>query len=587
MTNESFGSHAVADAQLPLPVLEVFGRTHLQSTPGSAPDALLPVVVPSNVIQNFRPLSQSLEWALAQLYWKIEGVFPFVRSEVPFMICNDGLLAEAAAIVLFANCREATDSERFCILELGAGAGLFARFFLDSFQTLCRQENTDYYERLLYFVTDASTQTVTHWAERGLFTAHYGHAVLGICDAANPVRVEEPGGTRHELAKLRAVFGNYVLDVLPSTMFRSGSNGLEQLCVRTHLNSDASVLKEYTQLSLEEIRVLAASSQRSDLEQLIPLMTLFEYETAFLAVQDDLAQHAAEFQPDELTGERTLLNFGAIAAIRQCCSLLSDGGFLLINDYGVVGKEESRAQSACERFGSTVAHGINFPFLESHLSRCGLRVTKAEGDDGRPIHSRLISRGDLVGTLEAYANRFAANTWEYFESPVGEARAQVAAGQKEAALNSYKTALVRQPRNWRLIAEAGEFVGLQLRDFAAGVELLQRAIELNPCLSSWLWNILGDCLYCQGRFADAHEAYLQAARIDDRDPRTCLNLAYTRLHRGEHEAALEAIARGLAHDYQGVYVGRLLEKQQHVIATIAARAKAEQERLNARMNRFR
>src|SRR4029453_430925 len=106
------------------------------------------------------------------------------------------------------------------------------------------------------------------------------------------------------------------------------------------------------------------------------------------------------------------------------------------------------------------------------------------------------------------------------EAPIKEGRAGAAAGRKQEALEKYQTALSRQPRNWQIIGEAAEFVGLQLREFAAGIELVRTALECNPCYSSWLWNVLGDCLYCLERVGDAHEAYLQAERIDDTDPRT-------------------------------------------------------------------
>jgi cytochrome c-type biogenesis protein CcmH/NrfG len=42
-----------------------------------------------------------------------------------------------------------------------------------------------------------------------------------------------------------------------------------------------------------------------------------------------------------------------------------------------------------------------------------------------------------------------------------------------------------------------------------------------------MWNILGVVLYCLERFDEAHEAYLQAERIDPDDGRTNLNLGYT------------------------------------------------------------
>jgi Flp pilus assembly protein TadD len=102
-----------------------------------------------------------------------------------------------------------------------------------------------------------------------------------------------------------------------------------------------------------------------------------------------------------------------------------------------------------------------------------------------------------------------------------------------------------------------------------------------------LWNVLGDCLFYRERLTDAHEAFLQAQRIDPDDPRTNLNLAYTLSARGDQPGALAAIARGLAHDGRGLYRPRLLEKQAQVLALISDRTSAEQARLVRRAERFR
>ena len=125
-----------------------------------------------------------------------------------------------------------------------------------------------------------------------------------------------------------------------------------------------------------------------------------------------------------------------------------------------------------------------------------------------------------------------------------------------------------------------------MRSFEPAIEVLVAAITLNPCYSPWLWNALGDCLYCLGRYGDAHEAYEQAARIDPRDARTNLNIAYTLAQSGRFSEALDSIARGLAGDDREAYRTSLLEKQRQILATMSSRAQAEQERLMRRATRF-
>jgi len=138
-----------------------------------------------------------------------------------------------------------------------------------------------------------------------------------------------------------------------------------------------------------------------------------------------------------------------------------------------------------------------------------------------------------------------------------------------------------------MVGEVAEFVAMQLRDYASGLELARAAVAFNPWYSAWLWNVLGDCLYCLDRHRDAHESYLQARRIDPCDPRTNLNLAYTWLQQSEYGEALAAIAVGLERDTAEFYRQRLLEKQQHVLTAISARWAGEAARLAQRASRLR
>jgi Flp pilus assembly protein TadD len=88
------------------------------------------------------------------------------------------------------------------------------------------------------------------------------------------------------------------------------------------------------------------------------------------------------------------------------------------------------------------------------------------------------------------------------------------------------------------------------------------------------------------RIDEAHAAYEQAARIHPADARTCLNLAYTHLARGQIEAALVAIARGLAADQGGAFTERLLAKQREALGAVATQSRERQARAALWNQRF-
>jgi tetratricopeptide (TPR) repeat protein len=211
------------------------------------------------------------------------------------------------------------------------------------------------------------------------------------------------------------------------------------------------------------------------------------------------------------------------------------------------------------------------------LIKRGFAVAAPDGDDGRAIHLRLIARRMSSAVQANLGRQLSAEAFAWHEAPIEEAMRHIAADRKDAALDAYRVALARNPRDWQLLGCVAEFVGLQLKEFAAGLELIQNALTLNPWFSPWLWNVLGDCLFCLQRFDEAHEAYRRAEAIDPDDVRTNFNLSYTYFQAGDHETALICIARGLANDRAASFRDRLPDKQKQILQGIATRELGEHE----------
>lgn len=577
--------------RIPLPFETVFQRLELQPLGGSPADVLNRVQPPDSVLQEFRPLTKSLEWELSELHWSNAGLMPFVEEKVPFLINNSGFLSEHVAAVFFARCVEVPPTGPITILELGAGLGLFARYFLEAFRAICKQEERDFFERVTYYVTDQSAQTVRQWQERNQFSEFGERVKLGTVDATHPQLFHDIRGNVVELRDLSAVICNYVLDVLPATVVRNTASGPEEMRVRTHLVDDHATLAQYTRLQPAEIRRLSQSSDATEKARLGNLVSLLDFETQFFPLSESREPTGesaiiAEALLDATPNERVVVNFGAIVCLDACLDLLEPHGLVLINDYGPVDAADVAGHAATQRFGPTSALGINFPFIERHVRARGCVVAVPEGDGERGIHARMIMHAPHPGTLDAFENRFGPAGVDFFEAPCEEARQHVQAGRKSEALDSYRVALSRSPRSWQLSGEIAEFVGLHLQDLPAGRELIRSAIQQNPWYSPWLWNVLGDILFLQKHTDGAHEAYLQAQRIYPSDVRTNLNLAYTHLEFGEHELALQALAVALASDTLGLFRARLLEKQQQVLNASSSRRQGELERFARRAERM-
>ncbi len=555
----------------------------------SALDALGSVATEQTEIEDFRPLGESLEWRLADVYWSQAGLLPFVRNDVPYLVNNTGRLSENAAALVFASFDErgASLPDRLVLLELGAGTGLHARYFLDAFQALCRREARDYYDRLVYVVSDRFERTVSRWQEDGMFADHEGHVLPRVCDARTPhdLRLPTSEATPAPGAPL-VVFCNYLLDVLPSMIARRAPAGFERLCVRTHLAGGAAALSAIGLRSLKDARALAASGRPEDLARLLPLLSHLTLETDYRtwAPEPGPEQTLAAAIPES---ERSIINAEALACLEKLLEVMDPSGFVLVNDYGPVRAEDVGGHVGVQRFGGSVAQGLNFPLLDRVLSARGLTVLAPEGDQHRRVRTRLVARQAGERAREAFQRRFALDTDKQLDAPQEEARLHIAAGRRNEAVAAYRELVAQNPRDWQMLGEAAEYVGLQLRDHVAGLNIVRVALERNPWSSPWLWNILGDCLFYAEKLDDAHEAFTQALRIDPDDPRSNLNLSYTLTARSAYPEALAAIARGLAHDGRGVYRSRLLEKQAQILSAISERTAAEQDRLIRRAERFR
>lgn len=534
-------------------------------------------------LEPFRPLCESLEWQLAQEAWSRGGTGLFARGEVPYVINNSGRLSESLASILLALCRRrGTGTEPIEVLELGAGSGLFARYFVSAFRKLCQQQATDFAQRLIYFASDRAVSSVEQWQKQGLFADLEVRVICGSCPADAPQRFEPLDPQQPRPRQLTMVIANYVLDVLPFAVVRRSRGGMEQLVVQTTLPAPTIDLSPWTRATREQLRRAASDPRdpaRIELQKIAPLL---ELAIAFRPCTNAEVPYLPEAEAWGGDLPALPINHGAMRALEACCAQLAPEGVIALNDYGPTRREQLASINALQRFGPTVATGLNFPFLEHWLAQQGLQVEIPAGDEKRAIHARLVGRSMPSTVIEQFHRQQSVETHSWYEAPVEEANAHLATGRQDAALDAYRLALSRSPNDWQLLGRTAEFVLVQRKEFGVGLELVQRALMLNRWTSPWLWNVLGECLFGLTRFDAAREAYGCAEAIDPNDVRTNFNLACCHARAGEQGAALAYIARGLAYDDAGSYRELLLEQQRQILQVVAARGTSEHEALTKR-----
>jgi tetratricopeptide (TPR) repeat protein len=549
----------------------------------ASPAALLARAQASReVIQDFVPLSESLEWRLGQEYLRQRGNKAFLSDAhpVPFVINNDGALSQAAADVLFAALTAAEldgplPAELF-VLELGIGVGLFARYFLDAFRDLCDTHHKDYYGPLTYLAADRSERMLRDVARHGVLAHHPGRYRLRLVDALDPAPLARDLLFRGLPGKpLRAVFLNYLLDCLPAASLEFDGAAVRQLCVRTCVARNVR-LEDYTDLTARQLAERAKQGGPRAEADLLEAYGLFASEYDYRPV--DLAglpygAFAAEYA--RRTSRRLLHSWGAIQALERLLELVDERGFVLANDYGqtqVTHADEFEHQ----RFSLATFVGVNFPLLKAYFGeggRCEF-LEPSEGE-GRGIHARLLGRHFAPAVRQRFEERFGGAAQTQLLEPVLRARECARVGRFELAAGSYREALKGQPWNWVLLNEVAMFLIFSLRDVRAGVELARAALRLNPACSAELWSTLGDGLFEWGRTEEAASAYRKALRVNESDVRARYNLAWVYQRQRDFPAALAVLAEALALDKTGEYRERLLHKQAEVLGGLEGRNRQE------------
>lgn len=535
------------------------------------------------VIQEYCPLAESLEWELGQQYFRERGNKAFISDTipVPFLINNDGTLSRNAAEVFFSSCvaaENAGDLEQdIFVLEIGIGVGLFARFFLDTFRDLCLERKKDFYDRLCYIAADRSERMLHDMLRHGVLASHPGRYRVRVLDAMEPDKHLQYDAMFHGRTSkpFRAMFLNYLLDCLPAAILEKDGDQIKQLCVRTCLARTVK-LADHTDMSIEALRERAKAKDPKAREELMEVYGVFASEYDYrpaVPTQIPYGDFAAEFLRTH--AKRIMHNHGAIQCLERLLGLLHRNGFILMNEYGMrtLGREDEYEH---QRFSLATAVGLNFPLLRAYFEEARkLTWVEVFGGENRGIETRLLGHEPANETVATFRDRFVAHAFEQLEEPVQHARACVKAGRFEMAANSYQKALERQPRNWYLMGEVSSFLTFQMRDLKAGIDMAKLALAQNPTCSAELWNILGDALFEFGRTAEARSAYLKAISVNSGDVRARHNLAWVYTREKNYGAALQMIAEALAHDKTGQLRERLLHKQQEILALQAVQHQQE------------
>lgn len=529
------------------------------------------------VLQDFRPICESLPWLISELYWVNAGVEVFTCGEVPYVITNDGHQAENAVTLYMESLRVAELENRredtSYVLELGAGSGVFAKLFLDRLSARSAEQGVDFSERTRYIVTDGSLNMLNDTRQTGVLADHEDR-VVRLCLKSPMVRealLERLPNGESALGSIRTVHANYVLDGMPFTILTLLGDDLWELRLRSRVRSEARRTPDGWP-PIDDWSALEKWADAHTPSQLVELSELLALESRYFRVERKDLPYGASIAgaASRPPGPQQFLHsFGALQCLEEVLEVLRPDGYIVVSDYGYPNPKETPEIFEFQSFGQSMACGVNFAQIVRHFENRGGAVVSVPKNDPVSLQARLIAKRPHHRVVDVFEHLYSGDTWERREKPYREAAELVESGRFEAARWKYEEAYRLQPYNWSVLETIAAFLTYSIKDYEAGMEVAKQGLQLNH-LSSTLWNILGDCYYGLDDLESAEEAFRQATTLNPSDVRGRLNLAYVFLRRNDYGGALTIIGAALALDKAGEMREFLLSKQSEALEGLSA-----------------
>ncbi|MEM6276048.1 MAG: SAM-dependent methyltransferase [Pseudomonadota bacterium] len=469
------------------------------------------------VLEPFRPLEQSRIWDLNAAYWAKRGAAAFEEDCVPYLATSDGTLSKATAdLMVFAHRSGMTFD---AVVEFGPGLGLFARL-------LARRLSDAGLSPPAYLGIDVSPALLKCTKER-LADAPLESVQTRVIDLARAAETL-PGQVAEALPhaeRILCIF-NYVLDSLPQSQLRLKDGRLEH-------------------------REIEMRSDGVAFDDCVPNRDLI--------LRTRWAPTAKHSQIDISEGAPRTVAVGALQVLSQLHSC-KEVQAVLINDYPV--GERDHVAEPFERFGGSVAAGLDFTDFETQLSEAAWCVSTPDGA-AHQITSRFLTRGTLGPLTASFSEHFSFEAASDAHRLSASARQYVHNGSNAAAMSAYLAALDAEPNSWSLKLEVAGFLARHMNRWDDTRRLVAMVLEDNP-FSSEAMVLAGDCRMALDAPKKALGHYKTALAMSARKASIWLKCAQAHRALDRADETLAAISQGLTAEGDSAIMDRLLALQQEV-----------------------
>jgi hypothetical protein len=175
------------------------------------------------------PLSQSPLWRLQRRYFEQVGIRAWRDNVVPSFITSNAFIADAYARLAAGYLADLPPGQPLTILEIGAGAGRFAHFFLRRF--FGDPATARSFPAARYVLTDVSEANIEFCRAHEKFAPFVERGLLDFArfDATTQDRLQLRVGGKTLAPQPTMAIANYVFDSLEQDLFEASAGQLFEL----------------------------------------------------------------------------------------------------------------------------------------------------------------------------------------------------------------------------------------------------------------------------------------------------------------------------------------------------------------------
>ncbi len=347
-------------------------------------------------LEDFCSFRSSIAWEFNRLYWHrladwehatgrgYEQALPGGKSDAHHPEAIADGVADFWTLLQDMEKRGQLPGEIF-VMEIGVGLGKRAALWLDRFQALDQQRNTNYYSRLKFLLGDYSLATLER--SRPALANHLDLCSFVVLDALNPIR--SLSFLRHKLLHIHLT---NVYDNLPDEELARRDGKLYLVQVRAYLpNAEAEQICRGAQISLGDLsrsvnRLLEIgpdffASREQGITFWQEVWKALRLEERLVSVEELPAETLPEglglTRLDEILRDapsdvRFHLSTGAIESLRNTLPLLRPRGYLQVQDIFVTDLNDYRTGFyGPGKVDGSIVNWVNGALLREAAERAG------------------------------------------------------------------------------------------------------------------------------------------------------------------------------------------------------------------------